>query len=551
MKIPDSDLCVAELGFGTGSNFLSTWHQWNQATKDSASTRKKLTYFAIDKQPLTVADMRRAHEQLFQDEPEFQPLSECLLSHYPYSIKGFHLLPLSEMVDLVLIWDDTPSALKQMLTTHDVNNISLNTKVDYWMCDGVVTQQPQLDLTIDTPRTLSQLPNWHIINSPTKYHSDKKEVTIVGAGIAGCCTANALARRGWKVTLMDRHSSLGGHCIDNETTLKQVALYAKLSLDSQSTLGQFALSTLCYAQRFYKSYWQQSDGGTQCGLAQVATSEKQQQQYLKLVKQLDCSDFVIFCNSDELTEKLGYEVQYSGLWFEKSGWIEPEKLCDSLIQHPNIQWLPNTSYQDSKDNNPVIFAVAGNSNQFEWLEDLPIKPLAGQIDFVEASEHSKKVRAIVCTNHTLMPANKDNQHYLGSSYRQSTNLDYSQQESDTMRSKLFVEGKYVSSQIAIRATTPDFLPMVGAIADKDYWLENFKQLKVDAKMRIDSKGQYLPNRYVITGMGSRGFCYAPLCAEVLAAELSNEPIPVPLSLYRAIQPARFLLRDIAKQNSNS
>ena len=46
--------------------------------------------------------------------------------------------------------------------------------------------------------------------------------------------------------------------------------------------------------------------------------------------------------------------------------------------------------------------------------------------------------------------------------------------------------------------------------------------------------------YALTGMGSKGFSFAPLCAEWLASYLLGEPLPLPDALAKQISPSRFI-----------
>jgi tRNA 5-methylaminomethyl-2-thiouridine biosynthesis bifunctional protein len=65
-----------------------------------------------------------------------------------------------------------------------------------------------------------------------------------------------------------------------------------------------------------------------------------------------------------------------------------------------------------------------------------------------------------------------------------------------------------------RATVPDRLPIFGATATDGL--------------------------HAATGLGSRGLLWAPLGAELLACQLTGEPLPLPRDLAGAISPRRFL-----------
>lgn len=71
-------------------------------------------------------------------------------------------------------------------------------------------------------------------------------------------------------------------------------------------------------------------------------------------------------------------------------------------------------------------------------------------------------------------------------------------------------------RVSVRATTPDRLPMAGAEA--------------------------APGLYRLGGLGARGFTVAPLCAEIVASLICDEPSPVEARVSAALDPQRFVAR---------
>ena len=53
---PWPHFCIGELGFGTGLNFLLTWQAW----RELPASRPDLHYLAIEKHPLSPADLGAA-----------------------------------------------------------------------------------------------------------------------------------------------------------------------------------------------------------------------------------------------------------------------------------------------------------------------------------------------------------------------------------------------------------------------------------------------------------------------------------------------------------
>ena len=68
----------------------------------------------------------------------------------------------------------------------------------------------------------------------------------------------------------------------------------------------------------------------------------------------------------------------------------------------------------------------------------------------------------------------------------------------------------INSWSGVRCATPSRLPSVGALDSPGLWM--------------------------CSGMGSRGLSFAALCAEVLAARLHGEPLPIEQRLANALLP---------------
>lgn len=57
----------------------------------------------------------------------------------------------------------------------------------------------------------------------------------------------------------------------------------------------------------------------------------------------------------------------------------------------------------------------------------------------------------------------------------------------------------------------------------------------------------MSNLYVLTGLGARGLCSAPLTAEILAADICGTPYPVESKMLFNLSPNRFVIRDLIKR----
>lgn len=65
---------------------------------------------------------------------------------------------------------------------------------------------------------VTELP-WYLPKQPAR--TTTKQITVIGAGIAGCTAAVALKRRGFEVTIVDRHPQAGSEASE---TLRELSI---------------------------------------------------------------------------------------------------------------------------------------------------------------------------------------------------------------------------------------------------------------------------------------------------------------------------------------
>jgi len=95
-------------------------------------------------------------------------------------------------------------------------------------------------------------------------------------------------------------------------------------------------------------------------------------------------------------------------------------------------------------------------------------------------------------------------------------------------------GLPAQDRTSIRSATLDRMPHVGRVLDP----------RVALAPSVSQLHQMPRNDrvWVLGGLGSRGLSFAPLGAEVIAAQLSDQALPISHRLARAVDPVRFALR---------
>jgi tRNA 5-methylaminomethyl-2-thiouridine biosynthesis bifunctional protein len=65
------------------------------------------------------------------------------------------------------------------------------------------------------------------------------------------------------------------------------------------------------------------------------------------------------------------------------------------------------------------------------------------------------------------------------------------------------------------------------------------------------QGSKVKGVYLLSGLGSRGITSAPILVDILVAELCRKPMPMGNTLLDALNPNRFLVRSLIRQQAYS
>ena len=414
---------------------------------------------------------------------------------------------------------------------------------------------------------------WHISKTEQEENANRS-ATIIGGGIAGATTAAALAHRGWHITLLERHPMLALEGSGN----RQGIVYGKLSHRSE-TLSNFNAIALQYALRYYRQFWRstKNDFGRECGVLQLSHNEKAQIAQQNLIEYLGNEQQLCRgLTQTQASQVSGIELPCGGLFFPDSGWIYPAAICAELTNHPNIEihyncsvneldWDTDTNSWHLQLNNQrhchpattVILCSANEVNNVAQISALPLKPVAGQVTHLSAGSTSTKLQTVLCGDGYMAPKHQ-NQHCIGATFRLN-DMDCNVREQDHHHNlqelaaqipslaEELVAKAVTGGRAALRCTTPDYLPITGPAPNYDGYLKAFQLLRQNARANIPRTGPHWPNLYVNTGFGSRGLTYAPLCAEMLACQLSAEPSPLGTKVEIAMHPGRFWIRDLIRK----
>jgi tRNA 5-methylaminomethyl-2-thiouridine biosynthesis bifunctional protein len=72
-------------------------------------------------------------------------------------------------------------------------------------------------------------------------------------------------------------------------------------------------------------------------------------------------------------------------------------------------------------------------------------------------------------------------------------------------------------------------------------------LKKNRKWKFQKPATFISGLYLNIAHGSRGLTSAPLCSELITAQITGEPIPMPKEQANMLNPNRFLVNTVTKK----
>lgn len=204
----------------------------------------------------------------------------------------------------------------------------------------------------------------------------------------------------------------------------------------------------------------------------------------------------------------------------------------------------------------LVIANATDARQLPLLQWLPTRAIRGQVTMMPVFEPTRNLKTVICGQGYIAPA-VNGHHCVGASFNLHDS-DTSIKQRDHLDNIKHITGllpmattEYTSYQkldgrVSFRCATPDYLPMVGPVPDVDAFDQKYAALRRNARANSELSGTYLPGLYLNIGYGSRGLCYTPVCAALISSIISGEPPPLPASIIQALNPARFIIRDLMR-----
>lgn len=543
---PDQVFVIGETGFGTGLNLLLAADVFAQHAPKGA----RLHMVSVDLNPLTRQDLERAHTQW----PQLAHWSSALIEHYPPAAPGHHRLMLADHVELTLMWGDASTRWA-----------GSKAQVDAWFLDGFspannpamwtpalfealfARSQPGATLASFTAsgsvrRGLEDA--GFLVEKVSGFGHKRHRIVgkrsgawmpqhlmlgracIAGAGLAGATTAHALARRGWRVDVIDPNPP-GSGASGNRAGV----VYATPSPHLQAQ-NRFYLTALIRALDWFQSL----------GFPEHPDDGRLEDVFLHLAHPRRRKNTLEAHDTGAWPSELLTRINDHLACLKGAGFIHPSAWINRLLDHPSITYQAKRLDSDElvvtkTQYNAVVIATAGQALSFDGLERLPMKMIRGQVTEIQATAESLEWRQAHCHAGYLTPA-MEGRHCVGATYdlhgeHQGTVETDDQGNIEQLREHLpkhweALGGealKVVGQRAAMRCTSPDRLPLVG---------------------EVPSLG---PNVFLNIAHGSRGITHTPLCADFLSDLITKNNqvggLGIDEGIAQALNPLRYLEKKTA------
>ncbi|MFJ3048416.1 FAD-dependent 5-carboxymethylaminomethyl-2-thiouridine(34) oxidoreductase MnmC [Herbaspirillum chlorophenolicum] len=590
---------ILDLHFGAGLAFLASWQRFDQLRVQGGAQR--LHYVAIQPHPCTVEQLLALHagweglapyaaqlraawplllpgtHRLLLDEGRvtltlvFGPLDEEL-ARLEAPCDLFYLHGRQQDFDAAAP-DWNPHACKRLARLAWTGARAL-------VFDGAATADAmrQVGFTgepLPGVLTLHYAPAWarppsHVAAADTplrRQSSHARHALVIGAGLAGCAIGERLAARGWRIDLVEAGDGPATQASGNHGGLFMPALAR-----DDSPLARLTRAAFLFAAR----HWERLGGvgtaadaaiaGECCGILQFGRDARQALSFEQGARDWNYPPgYARWMDAEQARALLGMPVMGGGYFFPQAGWLNPPSVCRRLLavaqqggalatyfgrqvaalRRDGEHWQALDQAGQIIVQAPVVILAAGaQARALAQSASLPLNAVRGQVTHLPAQGFPEVPVALCGDGYLTRPY--AGQVCMGASYDRDdgAGLRISSHAENLQRLRNMLPGtgeRYampdaetveLQGRVGFRCIAPDRLPLVGALPDMDAAVAL-------APTRLDAVPRHT-GLYGLLGYASRGLIWAPVMAELLAAMLEREPLPLPRDLLAALDPARFV-----------
>ena len=522
------DFTILELGFGTGLNIAAAMQLWIQSGCPGHLHIFTVEAFVMARDQATKA---------LANWPELAQFAQGLAGQWPAVRRGFHhmdfpqwkvnvTVALMEVRDALAAWegkadavflDGFSPALNPDMWAEDVlqkvaDHCRPGARLGTFTVAGFVRRGLQsAGFTVEKcpgfGRKRERLEGVLAGDAAAKTPRPQR-LAVIGAGIAGAAVAWQAKALGLEVEVFD--PAPGSGASGNDAALVTPRLDA-----GDNAISALFVDAFDYAKDFYSHLCPEAILGR--GVLQRAMTERDEVRFGKIVGQRGF-------------EKGDLDLDQDGLRLGSGLSLAPNSVLAALLDGLTIVPEPVTAVSmgavtteagQYTGYDAIVLACGGGIFDLGSAGHLDLRAVRGQLEIVigQVGLQTGLNEAVAWGGYAiplpdgLLFGSTHDRDDRGSDVRPESlarNLASLAEGLPDIRAGL--DEKAVTSRASIRVTTRDYLPAVGEVG---------------------------PGVHVLTGLGARGFCLAPLLAKALLADIVGAGAPLPADSKRLLRPYRL------------
>ncbi|RIJ24724.1 FAD-dependent oxidoreductase [Henriciella barbarensis] len=549
---------IGELGFGTGLNFLAAWQLWRETRP---SGKAWLHFVSFEGFPLDREDAARA----LSAWPEISAFSDKLIERWPERALGvqrivwpddgvmltLHTGEISETLPASRfaadawfldgfspaknpqMWD---KSLWPMVQQRCSDGVSLSTftvagfvrrglaEAGFYVAkvEGFGRKRERLEVSLsEAPK---RAPDIYGLRAPETL---PKKVRILGAGIAGACLARTFLDRGLEVEVVDAADGPAQQASGNPLALIMPRLDAGDTVQARLLIDAYLRARQFYAGR---------PGVTETDVLQRPKDEREAERIAKVL-------------ADPPLGLENLEAAALGQLHKRALILEPEKLIAHLLDGASTRFGETLDLSGLDPDVPTIIAAGQGARALvPWLR---LTGRLGQVEFANVAVDAPP--SAIASGHYALALGQTRLWGATFDAWDGTGPETSEAARAENISALEVLDPYwrqaakaaeLQSRAGVRATTPDRLPLIGAVPDEAAAREVFEGAKHGQTIETDAP--LVDGLFIAGGFGSRGFTWGPWAGEILASQILREPAPATGPALEAVSPMRLILRALKR-----
>jgi len=358
------------------------------------------------------------------------------------------------------------------------------------------------------------------------------DTIVIGAGIAGCCTAYMLQAKGQKVLLVDRSAvaASGGSGAAGAFVSPKIGKGSPLQT---LTNEAFHFSKDFYLKQFPKYFHQ-------TGVIRIPKDEEDADKF-KIYETFNDSKYG-WIEKEEL-KNLGIKNSDKSFLFEEAGVCDAPEMCEVILEQvPHAQCdVRSLFYEDglwkiAEYGSENIVLATGFQNDLFDMRYMGAKGTWGS-----RGDYKSDLDLDVSMHKSIsVSANVDGIIKIGATHVKSKEpcmlCDGEPLKGLFETASLMVDtSDFILKETfcGMRSGSKDYFPLVGKVIDVNYMLEEYPLTTRGAKPEL----KHIDNLFICNGLGGRGFVFAPYMAELLA-----EAIVEGKEMDKRVNPDRLFLK---------